>query len=59
MDKKQFEKYLNLALSTGADFVELYHEKRINKNYNLLDSKLRNKPVGIYLRVLIILEKSE
>ena len=40
MDKKQFEKYLNLALSTGADFAELYHEKRINKNYNLLDSKL-------------------
>ena len=31
MDKKQFEKYLNLALSTGADFAELYHEKRINK----------------------------
>ena len=40
MKKSDFEKYLNLAMSTGADFAELFYEKRINKTYNLLDSKL-------------------
>ena len=41
MDKNQFENYLNLAMSTGADFAELYLENLKNKTFSLLDSKLR------------------
>ena len=40
MQKKDFEKYLNLALSTGADFAELYYEENNSKSYRLNDSKL-------------------
>lgn len=40
MDKNQFENYLNLALSTGADFAELYLENLKSKTFSLLDSKL-------------------
>lgn len=40
MDKNQFENYLNLAMSTGADFAELYSENLNSKTFSLLDSKL-------------------
>lgn len=40
MKKQQFEEYLNLAMSTGADFAELYYENIGNKSFNLVDSKL-------------------
>ncbi|MBQ6324387.1 MAG: TldD/PmbA family protein [Bacilli bacterium] len=42
MQKKEFEKYLNLALSTGAEFAELYYEEQENRIYRLTDSKLDN-----------------
>ena len=55
MKKTEFEKYLNLAMSTGADFAELYYEKNSNKNYNLIDSKLdqieSNNSVGLGIRI--------
>ena len=38
--KERLEKYLNLALSTGADFAEIYYEKAKNCTYKLNDSKL-------------------
>ena len=55
MKKEEFEKYLNLALSTGADFAELYYEKKFSKNYNLLDSKLdridSGNSIGLGIRI--------
>ncbi|MBR2678006.1 MAG: TldD/PmbA family protein [Bacilli bacterium] len=55
MNKKDFEKYLNLAVSTGADFAELYYEKIYDKNYNLIDSKLdqiaSNNSIGLGIRI--------
>lgn len=40
MEKKEFQEYLNLALSTGADFAEIYYEDVKLNNYRLNDSKL-------------------
>ena len=40
MKKEQLEKYLTLAVSTGADFAEIYFEDTRNKSYNFNDSKL-------------------
>lgn len=40
MKKEQLEKYLSLAVSTGADFAEIYYEDSKNKSYNFNDSKL-------------------
>lgn len=40
MNKNKFEEYLNLALSTGADFAEIYYEESKNNTYRLNDSKL-------------------
>ena len=40
MEKKQLEKYLNLALQTGADFAEIYYEESKTTNYRLTDSKI-------------------
>lgn len=40
MQKKEFQKYLNLALSTGADFAEIYYEETKLNDYKLNDSKL-------------------
>ena len=40
MKKEQLEKYLSLAVSTGADFAEIYYEDTKNKTYNFNDSKL-------------------
>ena len=55
MNKKDFEKYLNLAVSTGADFAEIYYEKNCDKNYNLIDSKLdqiqSNNSIGLGIRI--------
>lgn len=56
MEKKEFEEYLNLALSTGADFAELYYEKAKTTTYRLSDSKLdtiNNKnELGIGIRII-------
>lgn len=55
MTKEEFEKYLNLAMSTGADFAELYFEKNTNKVFRLLDSKLdsieNNNTIGLGIRI--------
>ena len=40
MQKEELEEYLNIALSTGADFAEIYYEDVKNKTYRLIDSKL-------------------
>lgn len=40
MQKRDFEKYLNLALSTGAEYAELYLEESNNTIFRLNDSKL-------------------
>lgn len=40
MKKQEYEKLLNIALSTGADFAEIYYEESCNKSYNFSDSKL-------------------
>lgn len=40
MKKQEYENLLNIALSTGADFAEIYYEESYNKSYNYNDSKL-------------------
>ncbi len=40
MKKQEYENLLNIALSTGADFAELYYEESYSKSYNFSDSKL-------------------
>lgn len=42
MQKKDFENLLTIAMSTGADFAEIYYENAYTKCYNALDSKLDN-----------------
>ena len=56
MKKQEYEKLLNIALSTGADFAEIYYEESYNKSYNYSDSKLddiktTNKK-GIGIRII-------
>ncbi len=40
MTKEELEKYLNLALSTGVDYAELYYEESKSKSYRMNDSLL-------------------
>lgn len=40
MNKNEYETLLNIAMSTGADFAELYYEVSSSKTYNYSDSKL-------------------
>ena len=40
MNKEQLAKYLTTAMSTGADFAEIYYEERKIVDYRLIDSKL-------------------
>lgn len=55
MQKEEFEKYLNLALSTGADYAELYYEQSSNCIYRLNDSKLdtmdTSQEIGLGIRI--------
>lgn len=56
MNKSEFEEYLNLALSTGADFAEIYYEKTNSTSYRLIDSKLdtinNKRSLGIGIRII-------
>lgn len=56
MKKEQMQEYLNLALSTGADFAEIYYEETKNKNYHLVDSKLdsigNTNDIGVGIRIV-------
>ena len=56
MDKNEFEEYINLAVSTGADFAEIYYEDAKYKVYRLNDSKLdtidTNYEKGIGIRIV-------
>lgn len=55
MQKEKFEEYLKLALSTGADFAEIYLEENKTKVYRMVDSKLdsvdTNYMKGIGIRI--------
>ena len=42
MEKKDYEELLTLAISTGADFAEIYEECGKTTSYQVLDSKLDN-----------------
>jgi TldD protein len=56
MNKEELEEYLNLALSTGADFAEIYLEDFNNITYRMNDSKLdtidSNNGRGIGIRII-------
>ena len=56
MQKKEIENYLNLALSTGAEYAEIYIEHAENKIFRLTDSKLDNIDTsninGIGIRII-------
>ncbi len=56
MNKEQLSKYLNYALKTGADFVEIYYETTKNKVFRLNDSKLdsieSNNEIGLGIRIV-------
>lgn len=55
MTKDMYEELLNIALSTGADFAEIYYEDSVNKAYNVLNSKLDDinisKKRGLGIRI--------
>ena len=55
MEKKQYEELLNILLSTGADFAEIYYEDVKNKIYDFNTSKLdainTNNRKGIGFRI--------
>lgn len=55
MKKQDLEYYINLAMSTGADFADIYYEKLTNRTYRLNDSKLdtidSNDSKGIGIRL--------
>lgn len=55
MNKKLYEKIINLCINHGCDFVEVYYEKGKRKRYTLLDKKLDNirfnQTEGIGIRV--------
>ena len=55
MQKERLEKYLKLALSTGADFAEIYYEQNDTAVYRLVDSKIdsidTNNMRGIGIRI--------
>lgn len=46
MEKKDYEELLTLAISTGADFAEIYEENGKTASYHVLDSKLDNISTG-------------
>ena len=46
MEKKQYEELLNILLSTGADFAEVYFEEASSKSYEYNDSKLDSIRTG-------------
>ena len=55
MNKKDYENYINLALSTGADFAEVFYEESENNILRLNDSKLdtidSNNSKGLGIRI--------
>lgn len=55
MKKSDYEKYLSLAMSTGADFAEIYYEESSTNYYRLTDSKLdsidTNRLKGMGIRI--------
>ena len=55
MNKKDYEYFINLALSTGADFAEIFYEESSNKMIRLNDSKLdyidSNNSKGLGIRI--------
>ena len=46
MEKKQYEELLNILLSTGAEFAEIYYEEASSKSYEYNDSKLDSIKTG-------------
>ena len=46
MKKEQFEQLLNVLMSTGAEFSEIYFEKATSKSYEYNDSKLDSIKTG-------------
>lgn len=42
MEKAEYEKLLTLAMSTGADYAEIYNEDSKTKTFKVTDSKLDN-----------------
>lgn len=56
MEKKDYEKLLSLAMSTGADFAEIYEEDGKTTNYRVLNSMLdtisSNTTKGVGVRLI-------
>ncbi len=56
MTKKDYETILSIAMSTGADFAEVYYEEAQTKVYNFNDSKLdtivTSNKKGVGIRVI-------
>ena len=56
MKKNEYEKILSIAMSTGADFAEIYYEEMKTKSYNFNDSMLdtikTNNQKGIGIRII-------
>ena len=56
MTKKELESYLSLAMSTGADFAEIFYEKYHQSMYHLIDKKIdkinTNDTLGVGIRII-------
>lgn len=56
MKKEQYEELINILLSTGADFAEIYYEESSSKSYEYNDSKIdsikSNNRNGIGFRII-------
>lgn len=56
MKKAEYEKLLTLAMSTGADYAEIYNENSKLKTFNVTDSKLDSIGIdntrGIGIRII-------
>ena len=56
MKKNDYEKLLSIAMSTGADFAEIYYENSTSKTYSFTDSKLdtikTSNKKGIGIRII-------
>ena len=46
MEKEQFEQLIEILLSTGAEFAEIYYEDAHSKSYEYNDSKLDSIKTG-------------
>lgn len=59
MNKGMYEELLNIALSTGANFAEIYYENSITKVYKVLNSKVDDINISMKRGIGIRINKDD